>query len=1162
MKQLKLVLKRILIIYVIIFTILSSMSSCQARGYDKKCGEYASKWAMDFINKYAGKSIYDNSNYLGIINGRLSCKWTGVTNDDGSGTGQFYGCCTCWVHWIYYYALGVDIYDYGFSPSSETAYSAIKGGNEYFDDVTNQTLEPGDILIVMGHAEMYAGDGKHVNFGHTPMNIHDACSRMTPGQSSEGAIAVRLKNSVQVNPAGSIPIDEIEDEDLNIYDENGFIYTGVARIEGYKGSTPFGKWIIKSILQIMDYIIGACTYFFRAVAVGIVTVIERFIIDGIVNAVTGITNKRDDSWQKNPNTIDETDGEINEDEEVENPSQASGDENDENEYISEGMQRIADIGGNIQLETSSKANVTVENIVYNKVPILDINFFNFESAGGAVVDENGIIYLLKENIAIWYYILRTLSILIMLIILIYLGIKTAISTVAEKKAVYKQMIISWIAGFILVFGIHYIMYFTIEINETLVGLIIPKYEDGTEISLYESVRTKAYSLKATAGMAGLAMYIVLVYYALRFLILYLKRYITVMILAIISPFVAVSYAVQKINKNGKGGEMYGSWIKDFTYTVILQFIHALIYTIFIQNALELSEYSITGIFIALVFMNFMFKADPILRKIFGLIGGKGGGGADKLTFGKASEVLMPAKAVLNSRVVRGVARSQAKFVGKVVGEPASAMVKTISKGADALKTEINNKFGKNETRTPEEEEKLKKERKERAQRLQEYKRGAKVGLTASKEMVKTIGQALAAVALLVAEPDQGIKILNSTIKSGEKTAQLISNAKLHPRKNNKRYKLKGIISRNRASQRRLISTLNRYGIDYDLIPTDTTYSMPNTNGTMERFTQEEFRRKFKQLDRTQFEKVLEKLDLNNLKYASGQKTLYEIAEEGNIDITELYAEILSLAKEKENELEEEFEELSGTTKEKIEEMEKVSPEFAKKMKKKKKEQLIEEAEILTKPLSEGDIYKAIMNYKAKVPRFDPGSDRISPKDIEGIAQELNDLLKKKGENIIMSDAFITKVEKELANNQRRVAEKIKKESNNDRMGSNIASNIEKKSVKEKVKRIDPNRDQNAPQQNTTMNSTNSGHENNLYGKDINSHKSDNTEKENSVQRLVKNIRNASKGTSSKKTISITPNAITFAKKLEEFESLNQETRKITGENLYDINEVLKRLADL
>ena len=552
MKQIKLVLKRILIIYVIIFVTLSSMSSCLARGYDDKCGEFLVEKTKEFIQKYQNVSYYGGPGGVGTAYADPEIYWTGGE----LGKGNFYVCCTSGVRYMYQLYLGVDLYTLGYSALSD---DDLNPPSQYWDKIPVSEAKPGDILVRAGHVEMAttAGGGEHANFGSTSAhacNIHSASDSFT--------IAIRLKNTVQVNPTGSVALDEIEDEDLNIYDENGFIYTGVAKIEGYKGSVPFGKWIQKSLLQILDYMIGIMTYATRAVIVGWTAIFERLFMDGIVNAITGVTNKRDDGWQQDPNSIDDIDKEAEEKEKADNETkdqpQASGDENDANDYISEGMQRIADIGGNVQLTTSSKADVTVENIVYNKIPVLDANFFNFESAGGAVVDENGIIYIIKENVAIWYYVFRTMAILIMLIILLYLGIRMAITTVAEKKAVYKQMLVSWVAGFILVFTIHYIMYFIINVNETFISWIVPKYEDGTEISLYESVRTKAYSLKATTGTAGLVMYMVLVYYSIRFLILYFKRYLTIMILALISPFVAVSYAVQKINKNGKGGEMYGN----------------------------------------------------------------------------------------------------------------------------------------------------------------------------------------------------------------------------------------------------------------------------------------------------------------------------------------------------------------------------------------------------------------------------------------------------------------------------------------------------------------------------------------------------------------------------------------------------------------------------
>ena len=123
-------------------------------------------------------------------------------------------------------------------------------------------------------------------------------------------------------------------------------------------------------------------------------------------------------------------------------------------------------------------------------------------------------------------------------------------------------------------------------------------------------------------------------------------------------------------------------------------------------------------------------------------------------------------------------------------------------------------------------------------------------------------------------------------------------------------------------------------------------------------------------------------------------------------------------------------------------------------------------------------------------------------------------------------------------------------------------------------RNNPNSSANAPQQNGGMHAGNSEGGKGTYGTDINVHPNQNGKQGqsngnasqmapgSSVERLVKNIKNASKGSSSKKSTTITPKALAFAKTLEEFDRLNEQASKITGENLYDMDEVLRRLADL
>lgn len=534
MKKLKGIGKKLLITYLIIYITISSMSSCFARMYDAECGEYVSQYARDFIEKYC-TPMSRTHYYTGEL------KWGGGKEFSG----DFYACCTTGVHYMYKNALGVDITKFGYSMGCPETKNQMLASDNWIKVPLNE-LEPGDIVANDSHVELYIGDGQDANFGNEPNS-----GKITTFARKKGPFTHAFRPNFDVNPAGTIPVGDIEEEDLSIYDENGFIYSGVAKIEGYKSSMPFGKWIVKCLLEILDYLVGIMTMGFRIVVVGWTAIIERNVMDGIVNSVTGVTNERVDDWQKDPNEVDEIDEEAEAEKSIKEPSQATGTEGDP-EYISSGVQGIADSGGKVQLKTTSEANVTIENIVYNKIPILDINFFNFESAGGAVVDPDGVIYIIKTNISMWYYIFRILAIVIMLLVLIYLGIKIAITSATDKKAVYKQMLVDWLVGFLLVFAISYIMYGIIWANEAFIEWVTPQYESGKEISLYESVRSKAYELKATTGFAGMAMYVMMVYYAIRFLIVYFKRFLTVTILAVMAPFVAVSYALEKINKKGNG----------------------------------------------------------------------------------------------------------------------------------------------------------------------------------------------------------------------------------------------------------------------------------------------------------------------------------------------------------------------------------------------------------------------------------------------------------------------------------------------------------------------------------------------------------------------------------------------------------------------------------
>ena len=127
------------------------------------------------------------------------------------------------------------------------------------------------------------------------------------------------------------------------------------------------------------------------------------------------------------------------------------------------------------LQSISEGNcpnpVTVEDIIFNRVPIFDINVFDFGHAGGKAIDETSIVYLLKENVAQWYVAIRNLVLAILLIVLVYMGLRMAMSAIAEEKAKYKRMLVDWFVSFFIVLFLHFFILFVLRLNDALLSAL-------------------------------------------------------------------------------------------------------------------------------------------------------------------------------------------------------------------------------------------------------------------------------------------------------------------------------------------------------------------------------------------------------------------------------------------------------------------------------------------------------------------------------------------------------------------------------------------------------------------------------------------------------------------------------------------------------------------
>lgn len=78
---------------------------------------------------------------------------------------------------------------------------------------------------------------------------------------------------------------------------------------------------------------------------------------------------------------------------------------------------------------------------------------------------------LRTYIAGWYRTLRNLALVALLSILVYIGIRIILSSVASDKAKYKQMLMDWAVAISLLFVMHYIMSFSVYIVDRIRDMI-------------------------------------------------------------------------------------------------------------------------------------------------------------------------------------------------------------------------------------------------------------------------------------------------------------------------------------------------------------------------------------------------------------------------------------------------------------------------------------------------------------------------------------------------------------------------------------------------------------------------------------------------------------------------------------------------------------------
>lgn len=222
------------------------------------------------------------------------------------------------------------------------------------------------------------------------------------------------------------------------------------------------------------------------------------------------------------------------------------------------------------------------DIFFNKYTVLDVDYFDFSKTG----NDQKIIMSLRTSVAEWFFTLRNVCSAILLCILIYVGIRMALSTVAEEKAKFKKMLMDWAASLALIYVLQYIMIFTIAVNEAIVDFLRQVTYADIHDSMNEIMASAALGISMGSIMAT-AVYVMIMFQTIAFLITYMNRVIKVGFLILISPMISITYSIDKIG-DGKA-QALNYWLKEFIYCILIQPFHCVMYLAFVNIAISLMQ---------------------------------------------------------------------------------------------------------------------------------------------------------------------------------------------------------------------------------------------------------------------------------------------------------------------------------------------------------------------------------------------------------------------------------------------------------------------------------------------------------------------------------------------------------------------------------------------
>ena len=302
--------------------------------------------------------------------------------------------------------------------------------------------------------------------------------------------------------------------------------------------------------------------------------------------------------------------------------------------------------------------VTFDDLVFDKYETTSIDFFKTDIKKDSATD------MIKQSVTLWYGNFRKIALTAYLIILLYIGIRVLITVSGKQQEKYKEYLIAWGEGVLLLLFFPYILKFALDLNHAFVTMIGDSTLDAVnhnkpddqKISSTSGFMSEMQQL-GEQSIPGAIVWDIICFEFILILTTYYKRLFMVGFLIAVFPVVMILYPIDKVN-DGRS-QSFSVWLKEMMSNVFMQTFHALIFVFVIGVASNAKHNWI----LAFVAVTFLFKGEEILKQILGMGGSAtaknpGENAIKAMATVRAAQKITEGAVNIGSRVASGVRHSR------------------------------------------------------------------------------------------------------------------------------------------------------------------------------------------------------------------------------------------------------------------------------------------------------------------------------------------------------------------------------------------------------------------------------------------------------------------------------------------------------------------------